>query len=295
MKSILISGITGFIGQNLRKYLDENNYEVKRINRNEDLWAGNVNIIIHLAGKAHDLKSISDPQEYYSANTELSKKIFDMFLVSNAKTFIMLSSVKAVADNIEEVLTEDFIANPLTHYGKSKRLAEEYILSNLPKNKRVYILRPCMVHGEGNKGNLTLLYDFVKKGIPYPLGAFDNKRSFLSVENLCFVIKELIERSDVPSGIYHLADDEPVATKDLIKVISNVTNKKILIWKIPKFIINFIAKIGDYVPLPLNTERVIKMTENYVVSNQKIKSALCKNLPISSEDGLRRTIESFSK
>lgn len=294
---IAITGVTGFIGKNLQYYLKTSD-SVKSISirhlPNQQLEL-NTDALIHLVGKAHDLKNTLNPQEYYEVNTELTKKAFDIFLASAAKVFITLSSVKAVADSTNEVLNEDFIPNPLTHYGKSKRLAEEYILANLSKDKRVYILRPCMVHGEGNKGNLTLLYNFVKKGTPYPLGAYDNKRSFLSIQNLCFVIKELIERSDIPSGIYHLADDEPVDTKDLIKLISDVTNKKILIWKIPKFIINFIAKVGDYLPLPLNTERVMKMTENYVVSNQKIKSALGKNLPISSEDGLRKTIESFNK
>lgn len=300
-KNIIVTGSSGFIGINLSKYFSKfHEFSLKTINKKQliDLTSiekkYNAHTFIHLVGKAHDLKSISNPQEYYEVNTELTKKVFDEFLDSDAKVFITLSSVKAVADTSEQILTEDFIPNPLTHYGKSKRLAEEHILANLPKDKRVYILRPCMVHGEGNKGNLTLLYNFVKKGIPYPLGAYDNKRSFLSVENLCFVIKELIERNDIPSGIYHIADDEPVATKDLIKLISDVTKNNILIWKVPKFIINFVAKIGDYLPLPLNTERVIKMTENYVVSNQKIKSALGENLPISSEDGLRKTIESFN-
>ncbi|PWK21420.1 nucleoside-diphosphate-sugar epimerase [Arcicella aurantiaca] len=302
IKNIIVTGSSGFIGINLSKYFSKfYEFSLKTINKKQliDLTSiekkYNAHTFIHLIGKAHDLKCISNPQEYYEVNTELTKKVFDAFLDSDAKVFITLSSVKAVADTSEQILTEDFIPNPLTHYGKSKRLAEEYILANLPKDKRVYILRPCMVHGEGNKGNLTLLYNFVKKGIPYPLGAYDNKRSFLSVENLCFVIKELIERNDISSGIYHVADDDPVATKDLIKLISEVTNKKILIWEIPKFIINLIAKIGDYLPLPLNTERVMKMTENYVVSNQKIKSALGKNLPVSSEDGLRKTIESFNK
>ena len=294
---IVITGGTGFVGKNLQDYF-KTSYNVESISvrrLHNQQFQINTDALIHLAGKAHDLKNISNPQEYYEVNTDLTKNIFDLFLDSDAKVFIILSSVKAVADSTDKILSEDFIPNPLTHYGKSKRLAEEYILANMPKDKRVYILRPCMVHGEGNKGNLTLLYNFVKKGIPYPLGIYDNKRSFLSVENLCFVIKELIERNDIPSGIYHLADDEPVATKDLIKLISDVTNKKILICKIPKFIINLIAKIGDYLPSPLNTERVMKMTENYVVSNQKIKSALGKNLPVSSDDGLRKTIESFNK
>ena len=295
MESIFISGITGFVGQNLIKYFDEKRYNVKKINRNDYSNLSDSDIIIHLAGKAHDLQNVSNPQEYYEVNTEFTKKIFDAFLVSNSKVFITLSSVKAVADNTEAVLTEDFIPNPKTHYGKSKRLAEEYILANLPNNKSVYILRPCMIHGEGNKGNLNLLYNFVKKGIPYPLGAFDNKRSFLSIDNLCFIINELVERDDIPSGIYHLADDEPVSSVDLIKLISQVIHKKIFIWKISKFIINVIAKFGDFLPLPINTERVIKMTENYIVSNQKIKTVLGKEFPVSSANGLKKTIESFNK
>lgn len=303
--NIFISGINGFIGKYLCNYLRAE-YMVLPISRDylssireKALLYSSLSPIpyayIHLAGKAHDVQKQSKVEEYYAVNTALTQSVFDDFLKSEAQVFISLSSVKAVADSISDVLSEDLIPNPLTHYGKSKRLAEEYILANLPKDKRVYILRPCMVHGEGNKGNLNLLYNFVKKGIPYPLGAYDNKRSFLSVENLCFIIKELIERRDVPSGIYHLADDQPVATKDLIKLISDITNKRVLIWETPKIIINFIAKIGDFLPLPLNTERVRKMTENYVVSNQKIKGVLGRNLPVSAEDGLRKTIESFLK
>ena len=84
-----------------------------------------------------------------------------------------------------------------------------YILSKeIPKGKRVYILRPCMIHGPGNKGNLNLLYQLVSKGLPWPLGGFQNQRSFLSVENLCFVIKELLENESIPSGVYQVADDE---------------------------------------------------------------------------------------
>lgn len=297
-----ITGSAGFIGQNLVSYLNKNQYKNLHFlgrftNPNWNTIQGieSTEVIIHLSGLAHDINKIFTEDDYIKANYTLTKKIYDLFLSSNyTNTFIFISTI-AVRDSHLGIFKEEDVPNPLTHYGKSKRLAEEYILANLPKDKRVYILRPCMVHGEGDKGNLKLLYNFVKKGIPYPLGAYDNGRSFLSIENLCFVIKELIERNDIPSGIYHVADDEPVATKDLIKLISDVTNKKILMWKIPKFIINFIAKIGDYLPLPLNTERVMKMTENYVVSNQKIKSALGKNLPVSSKDGLRKTIESFNK
>jgi nucleoside-diphosphate-sugar epimerase len=250
---------------------------------------------VHLAGKAHDLKNVTDPSDYYTVNTELTKKIYDRFIVSDAKVFITLSSVKAVADELDIVLTEEHIPNPITHYGKSKLLAEEYILSKeIPAGKRVYILRPCMIHGPGNKGNLNLLFKIVKKGIPWPLGGFENKRSFCSIDNLCFIINELIENDQIPSGIYNVADDEPLSTNELIRLISKSIGKKATIWNMPKSLIIGLAKIGNVLKLPLNTERLDKLTETYIVSNQKIKKTINKSLPISSTDGLLKTLNSFS-
>ncbi|MBV5342376.1 nucleoside-diphosphate-sugar epimerase, partial [bacterium] len=93
----------------------------------------------------------------------------------------------------------------------------------------LYILRPCMIHGPGNKGNLNLLYNVVKRGIPYPLGAFENRRSFCSIDNLSFVINGLIE-NQVASGIYNVCDDETVSTNELIELISISLGKKSRIW-----------------------------------------------------------------
>jgi nucleoside-diphosphate-sugar epimerase len=173
-------------------------------------------------------------------------------------------------------------------------MAEHYILSNIPLNKRVYILRPSMIHGPGNKGNLNLLYNVVKKGIPWPLGAFDNKRSFCSVENLCFIINELINRSDIPSGIFNVCDDTPISTNTLISLMSDLNNRKPKILRIPKNLIMTFATIGDKLGLPLNTERLQKLTENFVVSNIKITKALNKQLPLTAENGLIETLKSFS-
>src|SRR5690606_9961467 len=103
------------------------------------------------------------------------------------------SSVKAVADTVEGVLQEDVVGKPLTPYGKSKLEAEQYLLSQvLPEGKRAFIIRPCMIHGPGNKGNLNLLYKVVEKDVPWPLAAFRNQRSFLSIDNLCFLLERMI-------------------------------------------------------------------------------------------------------
>jgi nucleoside-diphosphate-sugar epimerase len=290
---ISITGSTGFVGQNLVSTL-LNHFEIKKISRT-NIKFQITDGIIHLAGKAHDLKNVLSSDVYYTGNAELTKEVFDAFLASKAKVFITLSSVKAVADDIVGELSEDVIPNPITHYGKSKLLAEQYILSKpIPEGKRVYILRPCMIHGPGNKGNLNLLYSLVSKGLPWPLGLFENSRSYLSIENLCFIIKELIEREDIPSGVYNVADDVPLSTNEVIKMIAESKGKKARILSLSKNLIKGLARVGNLLKLPLNSERLQKLTESYVVSNAKIKSFLGKPLPVSSKDGLMRTFQSFS-
>lgn len=272
--------------------------------------------IIHLAGKAHDTKKQSVAQSYFDINTGLTQKIFDFFLESSAEKFIFFSSVKAAADSVVgDVLTEDVIPTPVGPYGESKIKAEEYIKNHfmfptasisedrslrlerdkgrIPKNKQVYILRPCMIHGPGNKGNLNLLYNVVKKGILWPLGDFDNRRSFTSIDNLCYVIEGLLNQ-DILSGIYHIGDDEAMSTNELIITMCEVMGKKPHIWKMNKRVMEGCARLGTLLHLPLNTERLRKLTENYVVSNEKIKKALgIEKMPVTAKEGLVKTIKSF--
>jgi len=313
---ILITGINGFVGTNFTNSwfrnhkivgLDIHQPEkegVERIFGWDELGkVPPVDAIVHLAGKAHDTKNSSEAQVYFDVNTGLTQKIFDYFLQSDARTFIFFSSVKAAADSVPgDVLTEEVVPAPVGPYGESKIRAEEYILNKLSAvsdqllAKRVYILRPCMIHGPGNKGNLNLLYSVVKKGIPWPLGAFDNKRSFCSIDNIAFVVEQLIVRDDIPSGIYQVCDDEPLSTNELIRLISESVGKKSHIWKLPKGFMGGAASLGGALKLPLNKERLRKLTENYVVSNEKIKRALgIEKMPVSTRDGIRKTLESFSK
>lgn len=301
----IITGNKGFVGINLTTYLTKLNKSVLGVSRSpseDEINYQNLKLdvlnkskaFIHLAGKAHDLKKTSQDSEYFKVNTELTIELFNKFLQSSCKVFIYMSSVKAAADIVEGKLTEQIKENPVTVYGKSKLKAEQYILSKkIPDDKRIYILRPCMIHGPNNKGNLNLLYSFVAKGIPYPFGKYQNKRSFVSVENLCFIIIELIDNNSIKSGVYNIADDTPLSTSDLVEIIGRTIGKTSKILNTPKSIINIIAKLGDIIPLPINSERVQKLTENYVVSNQKIKEAIKKDLPLSTIEGVKKTIISF--
>lgn len=130
-----------------------------------------------------------------------------------------------------------------------------------------------MIHSPGNNGNLNLLYAVVKRGIPWPLGSFDNKRTFTSIDNLCYVISQLIEKN-IPSGIYNMGDDEALSTNELVTVMNEAMGKKTRIWHLPKGLMNGVASLGFWLHLPLNKGRLQKLTVNYVVSNEKIKNAI---------------------
>ena len=333
---ILITGVHGFVGSNLVKCLASANEiygldiiapvkegvvktyswdDLSNENENQNEKILDIDAIIHLAGKAHDTKNQSAADVYFRVNTGLTQKIFDWYLAHpTAKKFIQFSTVKSAADRVEgDFLTEECIPTPVGPYGESKIAAENYIIEKFAPEalkrpfhnftdedavvdgKKVYIMRPCMIHGPGNKGNLNLLYGVVSKGIPWPLGAFENRRSFTSIGNLQEVIKGLLTK-DAPSGIYHMGDDEALSTNELIEVICSALGKKAHIWNIPRGLMNGFAKIGDVLHLPLNTQRMQKLTENYVVSNAKIKAALgMKEMPVRAKDGLTETIKSFAE
>ena len=307
---ILITGVHGFVGTNLVKALSKENliYGLDIISPIKDgvkftfSWdyldkpgeIPEVDAIIHLAGKAHDTKNEAAADVYFKVNTDLTKKIYDYFLKSNrAKKFIFFSTAKAAADKVDGILTEDVVPSPVGPYGESKIAAEKYIQEHLVADKQVYILRPCMIHGPGNKGNLNLLYGVVKKGIPWPLGAFENRRTFTSIENICFAVNGVLTK-DVESGIYNMGDDEALSTNELIEEICKSLGKKAHIWKLPKGLMNGVAKIGGALHLPLDPERLRKLTENYISSNEKIKKALGVNkMPVDAREGLKVTLESF--
>lgn len=328
--NILITGVHGFVGSNLVKALAPENtiYGLDIVAPKKEgvvktfLWDDlesvdfpQIDAIIHLAGKAHDTRNKSAADVYFKVNTGLTQRIFDWYITSKtAEKFIFFSTVKSASDRVEgKYLTEECIPTPVGPYGESKIKAEDYIIGHfapkalnrpyhnfddsdsIMKGKQVYIMRPCMIHGPGNKGNLNLLYEVVNKGIPWPLGAFENRRSFTSIENLSMVVREILTKC-IPSGIYHMGDDEALSTNELIQIICEALGKKARIWCISKSLMNGVAKVGGWFHLPLNPLRMQKLTENYVVSNNKIKSALgIKQMPIRAKDGLMDTIRSFKQ
>lgn len=301
---VVITGASGFIGQNMLAYLMRFGFNCLPVSRSNShgystintSWIddNNIETIIHLAGLAHDLSGKQNEKKYYEINTDLTCKLFDAFLASKARVFIFMSSIKALTDQSDQLLIEEMVPAPISVYGKSKLAAENYLLNHKSLgDKRVVILRPAMVYGSGNKGNLNLLYQIISKRIPWPLGAFNNQRSFCSVENLCFTVEEIIQNKAIESGIYHIADDMSISTNEIVEIIGEVLGIRPHVWMLPKGVIRFVAKLGDIIKFPLNTDRLNKLTSSYRVSNNKISVAIGKPMPVKIRDGLFQTLSSF--
>ena len=310
--TILISGAYGFVGSNLSRFLSEKGHRCYALDvaRGEGpyaaFWAwdelaqipwNEIDAVVHLAGKAHDLKKVSDPESYFTVNVGLTEKLWAA-CAGKVGRFVYFSSIKAVDGD--------------TPYARSKAAAEAFLEGVAGGRTEIRVLRPCMIHGPGNKGNLNLLVQVVRKGIPWPLAAWENRRSFTSVANACAVVEALCgdtvcsvigpyqrgndaARSVIePYQVFALCDDEAVSTNRLIALIAEAMGKKARLWRLPKGLMRFMARVGDVLHLPLNTERLGKLVEDNVVDNAPLLRALgWESMPVRAEDGLCSTLRSF--
>ena len=218
---------------------------------------------------------ISSVQKEFERERAAIKKMIesDPILRPNFKAFVFEIDAPAADGNA---------------YGRSKLAAEEFL------GGRAIVLRPAMIHGPGNKGNLNLLWGLAKRGLPWPLAAFENSRSFASIGNVCAAVEALCERG--MNGIYPVADDEMLSTNRLIELIAEACGKRARLWKLPKSLMRAAAKVGDVLHLPLNTERLGKLTEDSFVDNAELKRLLgWEKMPVTAEAGMRETLGSFSR
>jgi nucleoside-diphosphate-sugar epimerase len=294
---IYIAGSSSFIGSNLVSYLkNTNEYLLDTTNyrtHHNHIDFNQFDVIVNLIGKAHSKNQKSEYDEYFKINYLITKDLYDKFINSNSKIFIHISSIKAVKDYTNQVLTEFSTPEPTTNYGLTKLLAEKYILSNIAPGKRVFILRPTMVHGKYNKGNFNQMYKFIKKTHIWPFGSNSIKRTYCSVENLNFVIKELINNSNITSDIFNVCDDESLTLNEVLQIFSKSLNFRIFILTLPYYIIRPFLFTLRALHLYKLYDITQKLSTNYIVCNKKVISTMNKNLPVKATDGLSTTFNSF--
>lgn len=239
MKKILITGANSYIGTSFEKYINQfSGYSVETIDMVDDLWReksfSGYDVVFHVAGIAHsDFGKISEERKtlYYSVNTELAVETAKKAKADGVKQFVFMSSASVYGDSApigkSKVITRDTPVSPTNYYGDSKVQAENGLNQLRDSNFKIAILRPPMIYGEGCKGNYPTLSKLAKKLPAFPY--IKNERSMLYIGNLTEFIRLMIDNNE--DGVFFPQNAEYTNTSELVKLISQVHNKHLLVIK----------------------------------------------------------------
>ncbi|MCA9765826.1 MAG: NAD-dependent epimerase/dehydratase family protein [Carnobacterium sp.] len=237
-KSILITGETSYIGNQLADWLakEPGEYKVTKISVRDNKWKefdfSNYGTIVHVAGIAHQDTKADQEELYYKINTDLTINLANKAKSEGVKQFIFMSSmiVYGASNRIGEkkIITKDTVPAPINFYGNSKLKAENGILPLQSEMFNVAVVRPPMIYGKGSKGNYPLLAKFAKITPVFP--NIDNERSMLHIDNLCEFLKIIIDENQF--GLFFPQNKEYVNTRNLVLTIAEIHEKSIKITKL---------------------------------------------------------------
>ena len=233
MKRILITGKNSYIGTSFEKWLAKypEKYEVNAISLRDKSWRetdfSKYDVIYHVAGIAHRKETDKNRELYYKVNRDLAYEVAKKSKQDGVGQFIFLSTM-SVYGLENGVIYEDTPLKPKNNYGKSKLQAEELIKALDDDSFKIAILRPPMVYGKGCKGNYPRLAKLAVKTPVFP--DIDNQRSMIYIDNLSEFVRALIDNSS--NGFYLPQNSEYVNTSEIVRLIAEIHDKKIIMTKL---------------------------------------------------------------
>lgn len=279
--SVFITGSSGYLGNSFFNQY-KNKYKFEKFSlvnqRLKDINFVGLDIILHCAALVHQKIEYSY-EKYHEINVEYPVTLAKLAKQNGVKQFVFISTI-AVYGEEKEKLDENTIYNPITPYGKSKLEAENELLKLNDDSFIVSIIRPPMIYGKNAPGNIDSLVKLVKKLPIIPLGKIENKRSFISIQNLCYLINEVITQQK--AGIFLASEDEPISTSKLLQLIAKNLDKKIYLVKIPFF--KSLLKI-------LKSSFHKRLYGSLEVDNTITKQKLNLKNPYSVEEGIELMIK----
>lgn len=311
--NILITGATGFIGSHLLGKLEQTNHkiaiavrnisidnnlsgknciEINEIdsNTNWEIALKNIDIVIHLAARAHILKesALNPEAEFEKVNTQGTINLVQQSIQAGVKQFIFMSSIGAITSLSETILTETSPCHPDTPYGRSK-LKAELAIQDICQNSAMNwtILRPTLVYGENNPGNMERLLTLTSKKIPLPLSSISNRRSLLYVGNLVDAIITCLEHPNAKNQTFIISDGEDLSTPELIRHLGKSMNKSPLLLPFPPSLILFCTKLIG------KAQAGDRLLSSLQVDSSKIRQSLNWTPPYSIHEGLKYTAHWF--
>ena len=301
--NILVTGVSGFIGQHLVRRLEGHGTKINVLvrnrrnlstTRNTNIFEGNifnkevlgtavnnVEVVFHLVAKTHDLSGIDNAKDYFKINVEGTRNLLDVCIDSNIKHFVYFSSVKAMAEESESPLDETYNSKPTTPYGESKLEAEKLVVDYGGKYCfKTTILRLPLVYGPGNKGNVYNMIKAIDNRRFVMMGKGHNKRSMVYVGNVVDATLSVVDQEVADKKVYLITDGVDYTVKELYRVIAKALGKRTFPFYVPMRIAKGFALLGDIGgkimrnPLPFNSGVLGKLTSSLTFSSKRIQEEI---------------------
>lgn len=254
--------------------------------------------VIHLAARAHVLdESAEDENAFMEVNARGTSRLVEQAIDAGVRRFVLMSSIGAVTASSDRLVTLDTPCKPETPYGRSKLAAERALIDQSRGTSMVWtVLRPTLVYGPGNPGNMRRLVGLVRRGVPLPLGAVANRRSFTFVENLVDAATLVLTHHNAADAVFLLGDGEDLSTAELIRRIAALTGSRTRLVPVPMPLLRGLAKGADTVAkttgwsLPLDSATLRRLGSSLYVDIEPLREKLGWAPPIGVDEGLRRML-----
>jgi nucleoside-diphosphate-sugar epimerase len=312
---VAITGATGLVGQALCSALTTHDFLIRAIVRSANInlksslfeiapineihgqtdWLNTLNdvdCIVHCAAQAHVMNETETDAlaAYRSVNVDGTRRLAEQAMDSGVKRLVFISSIKVNGEQTStgiDFTVTDF-AKPEDPYGISKWEAEQALLEVAARTGlEVVIIRPPLVYGPGVKGNFLSLLGWLNRGIPLPLGAIDNMRSLVGIDNLVNLIITCIDHPAAANQTFLVSDGEDLSTTDLLRRLGKALHKPARLLPLPSYVLGFTAQL---VGKKAVAQRLLG---NLQVDISKTREVLDWSPSVNVDKGLQKTADWF--
>jgi len=313
LRIIAVTGASGFIGRAVSQQLLRYGYHVRAVSRSHSLFGSfsssrvdhvvcgdlvsshdltpvvaNVNCIIHAAARV-PFSRTRVPELDYSVNVEATRRLAQSAVDAGVERFVFLSSVRAISSSGEGLDSAGRSGRgdqACDGYGASKRAAEQALWDISAKTGLgVVVVRPPLVYGSGVKGHLAGLLKLLRFGLPLPLGALQNKRSLIGLDNLVDLLIRCVDHPAAVDQTFLVSDGEDLSTPDLLRHMAAAMGRPARLVPVP---VPLLRLAGSTLGKGAEIDRLVGSLQ---IDISHTRQVLGWTPPVSVREGIRRMVQ----